>query len=149
MPETKASLLIADDDLSTRMMLSHIFAEGGYSVRSAPDGFSALAEIHRELPEILISDLNMPGMSGFELITVVRSRFPEVRVIAMSDAFSGDDIPSSVAADAFFQKDSGFSELLTIMRSLPRAERRAEQPRTAPPPVWVPRYLRNRAERAT
>jgi len=143
MSGTRANLLIADDDTATRMLLSQIFAEETYSVRTAADGFSALVEIQRAVPEILISDLNMPGMSGFELLMVVRRRFPEIRVIAMSDEFSGDDIPSGVAADAFFQKGGGFGALSRILRSLPRPERMAQQPQAAPPPVWVSRYQRN------
>ena len=53
----------------------------------AEDGFSALAEIRKEVPDILLSDLNMPRMSGFELLSVVRRRFPSIRTIAMSGAF--------------------------------------------------------------
>jgi CheY-like chemotaxis protein len=64
MPDAKASLLIVDDALSIRMVLSQIFASNGYATRSAEEGFAALTEIRREVPDFLISDLNMPGMSG-------------------------------------------------------------------------------------
>ena len=57
-----------------------------------------------EVPDVILSDLNMPGMSGFEFLSVVRRRFPTVKVIAMSSAFAVDDIPPGVAADAFYQK---------------------------------------------
>jgi len=43
-------------------------------------------------------------MSGFELLSVVRRRFPAIQLIAMSGAFSGDGIPPGVAADAFMKK---------------------------------------------
>jgi CheY-like chemotaxis protein len=76
-----------------RACLSEIFIESGYAVRIASDGFSALAEIREEIPDLILSDLNMPGMSGFELLSVVRRRFPSIRVIAMSSAFSGVDLP--------------------------------------------------------
>jgi CheY-like chemotaxis protein len=101
--------------------------------------------IRREVPEFLISDLNMPGMSGFELLSVVRRRFPRIRVIAMSGSFSGDKVPSGVAADAFFQKGHGFAGLLKIIESLPRPERWEQQPDAAPSPVWFSRYQRNAA----
>jgi DNA-binding NarL/FixJ family response regulator len=45
-----------------------------------------LVEIRKEIAEIILSDLNMPGMSGFELLSLVRARFPSIRLIAMSDA---------------------------------------------------------------
>ena len=145
MPETKASLLIVDDESSIRVLLSQIFTENGYSVRSAADGLSALDEIRREAPDILLSDLNMPGMSGFELLPEVRRRFPRIRLIAMSGAFSGNEVPSGVTADAFYQKGGGVGTLLRIMESLRRPERKAQQPHAAPAPVWITRHRRNDA----
>ncbi len=149
MPETKASLLVVDDEPSIRTSISQIFAVEGYRVRCASDGFSALAEIRSEIPEILISDLNMPGTSGFELLSVVRSEFPEIQVIAMSGAYTGSEVPSGVAADAFFQKGGGIDPLLRIMKSLPRPERMALEIHAEPPPVWVSRYVQNTAGQGT
>ncbi len=79
MPETRAKLLIVDDERSIRSSLSCVLAEVGYQVRTAEDGFSALVEIAKDPPEFLVSDLNMPGMSGFELLAVVRRQFPAIR----------------------------------------------------------------------
>lgn len=143
MPETKARLLIVDDEPSIRMSFSQILTEMGYGVRSAADGLSALAEIRREVPEILISDLNMPGMSGFELLPLVRRRFPRIQVIAMSGAFSGNEVPLGVAADAFFQKGCTAGALLKILESLPWPERMTSQPPAASPPIWIARNGHN------
>jgi CheY-like chemotaxis protein len=148
MPGTKAKLLVVDDEPSIRTSLWQIFATEGHDVRCASEGFSALVEIRREIPEMLISDLNMPGMSGFELLSVVRRRFPEIQVIAMSGAYSGSEVPSGVAADAFFQKGGGFGHLLKIMESLPPHGRGGRPPNAAPSPagpspVWISRYQRN------
>jgi CheY-like chemotaxis protein len=123
MPDAKVGLLIVDDEPLIRTSLSHILMEIGYHVRSAADGFSALQEIEQEVPRILISDLNMPGMSGFELLSVVRSLFPGIQTIAMSGAFSGDEVPRGVAADAFYQKGSSVGALLRIIEALPCPER--------------------------
>jgi DNA-binding NtrC family response regulator len=112
------TLLIVDDDSFIRGFLSEVLAEIKFSVRSAPDGFSALAEIRKEIPGILLSDINMPGMSGFELLSVVRRRFPAILVIAMSGSFSGKEVPSGVPADAFYQKGSSLGALLQIIRTL-------------------------------
>ena len=81
-----------------------MFTALGYAVRSVPNGFSALDAIRDEIPDLLLCDLYMPGMSGFELLSIVRRRFPSVRVIAMSGAFSGMAVPPGVAADAFYEK---------------------------------------------
>jgi len=145
MPRTKTSLLIVDDALSIRTALSQILASNGYATRTAEDGLSALAEIRREAPDLLISDLNMPGMSGFELLRLVRRRFPSIRVIAMSGAFSGDKIPPGVVADAFYQKGRGLGDLLSMIMFLPRPARRAKQPVDGLSPVWISRYERNAA----
>ncbi|MGA9069710.1 MAG: response regulator, partial [Terracidiphilus sp.] len=68
MPSSKATMLIVDDEPSIRFSLSQSLAEMGYCARLATDGFSALREIRNRLPDFLLSDLNMPGMSGFELL---------------------------------------------------------------------------------
>lgn len=141
MPNTKASLLIADDEPSIRSSLSLVLNEIGHRVRTAADGFSALAEIHHEIPEILLSDLNMAGMSGFELLSVVRRRFPSIRTVAMSGAFLGNEVPSGVAADAFYQKGSSLGSLLMIISTLPQTERRPVQPCRAPEPLWIQGHM--------
>ena len=94
MPDLKNSILIVEDEESVRTSLAMVLSALGHRVRSASDGLTALIEMRQEIPDILLSDLNMPGMSGFELLSVVRRRFPAVRVIAMSGAFSGDQVPS-------------------------------------------------------
>lgn len=118
-----ARLLIVDDEASIRTSLSCVLSEIGYVVRSAEDGHSALQEIGKEVPEILLSDLYMPGMSGFELLFEVRRRYPAIQTVAMSGAFQGDEVPSGVAADGFFQKGSSIGSLLRIMSGLPCRDR--------------------------
>ena len=137
MPCEKARLLIVDDSQLIRTSISHLLAEIGYSVRSAHDGFSALRELREEIPDILLSDLNMPGMCGYELLRVVRRRFPSIQVIAMSGAFSGEEASSGVAADAFYQKGCGPGSLLKIIRALPRSNRLSPNHPTASTPIWI------------
>jgi CheY-like chemotaxis protein len=134
-----SSLLIVDDEPSIRTSMSQVLTEIGYSVRSAQDGFSALVEIRKAIPEIILSDLNMPGMSGFELLSLVRRRFPSIRLIAMSGTFSGDEVPSGVAADAFYQKGSGVRSLLKIIGSVALPEKLPAIQPAAPTPVWIQR----------
>jgi CheY-like chemotaxis protein len=117
-----ARLLIVDDEPSIRYSLTCVLTEIGYEVRSAEDGLSALLEIRNQVPEILLSDLNMPGMSGFELLSEVRRQFPAIQTIAMSGAFHGDEVPSGVAADGFYQKGSSVGSLLQLMGGLHRRD---------------------------
>src|ERR1700677_1542471 len=113
----KIKLLIVDDEAATRTLLSQIFGQMGHSVRTAMDGCSALVSIREEIPDVLLSDLNMPGMSGFELLSVVRRRFPGIYVIATSGAFTGDGVPHGIAADAFYEKATGLPSLLQLIQS--------------------------------
>ncbi|MGB0064391.1 MAG: response regulator [Terracidiphilus sp.] len=125
MPSKNERLLIVDDEPAIRISLSSMLFQIGYPVRAAENGIAALIEIRREIPDMILSDLNMPCMSGFEFLSVVRRRFPAIPVIAMSGAFCGDEVPSGVAADAFYQKGSDVRSLLKIMESLT-------------PPKWTP-----------
>jgi CheY-like chemotaxis protein len=138
MSDTPAKVLLVDDEALTLQHLSAILTELGYSVRTADDGFSALAEIRREAPDLLISDLNMPRMSGFELLSVVRRRFPAVPVIAMSGSYAGDGVPPGVAADAFYEKGSRPGFLLRIVEAMMESPTRPDRP-SALAPVWIPR----------
>ncbi len=104
MPRANVSVLVVDDDVVLRQTLYATFVALGYSVRSAADGFGALHAMREQMPDILLSDLQMPGMSGFELLYVVHQRFPSVRVVAIGGAYSGEQIPDGVAAHAFHSK---------------------------------------------
>jgi CheY-like chemotaxis protein len=143
MPNPKATVLIVDDDPMTRKLLTQVFRGLGHPVREAEDGFSALQEIRAEVPEILLSDLNMPGMSGFELLSVVRRKIPKIFVIASSGAFSGGEVPHGVAADAFYEKATGLGTLFKILKEAIPADNHARVGSDASTPIWVSPLQRN------
>jgi CheY-like chemotaxis protein len=139
-PIVSPRLLVVDDETSVRMSLSAVFAQLGYGVRTAHDGFSALIEVRREVPDLILSDLNMSGMSGFELLSVVRRRFPTIQVIAMSGSFSGDGVPPGVAADAFYEKGTHPGFLFRIVEAMIQTETLPSSDRpSALAPIWIPR----------
>jgi CheY-like chemotaxis protein len=139
MPDAKANVIVVDDEPSIRMALLHVLIECGYNARAAEDGFSALARIRQEIPDILLSDLNMPGMSGFELLSVVRRRFPAMQAIAMSGSFSGDSVPPGICADAFYEKGTDSNSLLRVLDTMTRSERRLSYPpHSTPATIWIP-----------
>jgi CheY-like chemotaxis protein len=119
-PDSRLTVLIVDDDTFLQTFLRHAFTGAGYDVRSADSGAAALSEIDRQIPDILLSDLNMLGMSGFELLAEVRQRFPAIYVIAMSGAYGGDDVPAGVCADVFHEKARGVGPLLQMVADLAR-----------------------------
>jgi CheY-like chemotaxis protein len=98
-------ILIVDDEPAILETSAAVLGTKGYEVRTAADGFQALAELTRSLPDLIISDLRMPNMSGFELLSVIRRRFPHIPVIAISGEYNGI-VPAGLIADAFFTKGS-------------------------------------------
>jgi CheY-like chemotaxis protein len=139
---SRHEILLVDDSEAIRESLIELLTHAGYSVSSAIHGFDALSQLKTKVPEILISDLNMPKMSGFELLSVVRRRFPQISVIAMSGAYrSGDAVPGGVIADAFYSKGECDSQaLVRIVADLIRtsAVHAADHKRQSAP-VWIPR----------
>jgi len=89
------SLLVVDDDPVVREALVEALAEAGYDVRSADDGARAVALLAERAPDVVLSDVRMPGMDGLALLALLRERAPDVPVLLMT-AF--DDMPTVVAA---------------------------------------------------
>jgi DNA-binding NtrC family response regulator len=132
-------VLIVDDEQRLRELGRLILESQGYEVLCAEDGFEALATLKQSLPDMIISDLQMPNMNGFEFLSVVRKRFPLIPVIVISGEFSGVRVPDSVLADAFFPKGGYtppelFEKILTLLNDLPKRDRAHKHNRAA---VWV------------
>lgn len=139
----KHRLLVVDDEPIIRETLAIMLTHAGYEVATAVDGFDALLQIKRSVPDVIISDLNMPQMSGFEFLSVVRRRFPQIAVIAMSGAYEcGDSVPGGVIADAFYAKGGKHKpDFLFRMADelLATAAVRAADHQRQSAPVWIPR----------
>ena len=78
------TILVVDDEVMMRQLLEKILGREGYRVLSAADGEEALAVMGREEISIVISDLQMPGMSGFDLLKAVKKDHPQTGVIMMT-----------------------------------------------------------------
>jgi CheY-like chemotaxis protein len=137
----KHRVLVVDDDEATLMTTAAILSREGCEVMTARDGFEALTALRGGVPEILISDLKMPNMSGFELLAVVRKRFPGVGVIARSGEFSPLAMPEGVLADRFLGKgENSISELSNMVRELlSESPLRSQPARPGTAPAWLPR----------
>jgi DNA-binding NtrC family response regulator len=84
MSETGKRILIADDEEAARRGLGQILTEDGYEVFLASDGEEALRLVAQESPDILLTDLRMPGMDGHELLSRVRQGYPDMTVVIMT-----------------------------------------------------------------
>jgi len=133
-------VLVVDDDPAVLEISALVLKDGGFEVRKASDGFEALVELRRSAPDVIISDLRLPNMSGFELLSVVRRRFPHIPVIAISGEYAGES-PAGLIADAFFAKGQYRPEELfhKIAELLEQSPVRPQLARPDRAPVWVPR----------
>src|SRR5437762_10205431 len=105
-------LLVIDDEPLSRDLLQSSLSGAGYEVCIAKDGFAALAQMRGALPDLIVSDLKMPNMSGFEFLSIARRRFPQIPIIAISGVFLPSAEPLGVLADAFVSKLFPVEELL-------------------------------------
>jgi CheY-like chemotaxis protein len=120
-------ILVVDDDATIRMCLTMLLESVGYGVASAEDGVEALLLISENVPDIIISDLNMPRMSGIDFLSEVRRRFPQIVTIAMSGAYrDGNELSSKVRAHGYYAKGEPPSSLCGTLTDLLRGIRAAE-----------------------
>src|SRR5438270_2737746 len=97
-------LLVVDDEKDIRELTSTLLADEGYEILTAEDGVQALELLSQFRADLVITDLQMPRMSGFELVKIMHQRFPELPVVVISGAFAGNELPVDVVADAFLSK---------------------------------------------
>lgn len=125
----KARVLVVDDEPSARTGLEKLLAAEGYRVESAEDGLAALDKVDETAPDVVVTDLKMPGMDGLELLDRLRARDPRLPVIVVT-AFG--EVASAVAAmrrgaDDYLTKPIDLDALLvSIERALERRDLRHE-----------------------
>jgi CheY-like chemotaxis protein len=137
---SKRQILVVDDNAGIRETFSMLLVSAGYDVAVAEDGIAALAQLKKAVPDVIVSDLEMPRMSGFELLSVVRRRFPQILTVAMSGAYPDDQLPTGVIADAFCAKGQHprnlFRTIERLMASAPDWWTAHERETV---PAWIPR----------
>lgn len=137
---SKRQILVVDDNPGVRETIAMLLMSAGYDVVIAEDGLAALLQLRRTEPDLIVSDLEMPRMSGFELLSVIRRRFPQILTLAMSGAYAEDTVPVGVIADGFYAKGAPPTTLYrAIEQVLQAAPARRTGHRRTVAPVWVPR----------
>ena len=118
---SESQILVVDDDWGVRETLTLLLLRAGYQASAAENGIEALQQIQQHVPTLLLCDLEMPRMSGFELLPIVRSQFPRMAVIAMSGSYADGVVPEGVMADAFYCKGTqGPSDLFRLVADVIR-----------------------------
>jgi two-component system response regulator HydG len=81
---TKGRILVVDDEVNARNALNELLTEEGYVVDSAADGFKALGKVADLAPDLVLTDLKMPGMDGLQLLAKLREGDADLPVIVMT-----------------------------------------------------------------
>ena len=124
---SQSRVLVVNDEASNRELISDMLVSEGYDVVTAQDGLEALIQLAVPLPDVIISDLKMPRMSGVEFLAVVRRRYPDLPLIAISGEFEGNEVPPGVPADAYLEKGAfSFNQLRTKISELLSAPSRTQ-----------------------
>jgi diguanylate cyclase (GGDEF)-like protein len=120
-PARSAHILVVDDDPHARAWFAGVLAPYGFDVSVAADGPEALAMIERETPDLILSDIHMPGVDGFDLVARIRSdeRSAHVPVIFVSGS---GEAPFKVhgldcGANDYLTKPVDSAELLARVRA--------------------------------
>ncbi len=119
-----ACILIADDDEDLREMLRLVLESAGHEVDAVADGERAIQAFERRPADLLITDLFMPVRDGLETVQFFRSRYPGIRIIAISGGgYSGQQtdhlaVARHAGADASFRKPFEVTALLAKVREL-------------------------------
>ena len=103
-------LLLVDDDAAVRWSLSETLAEEGHEVRAAENAEQALAQLNEYAPDLILSDIRMPGLDGIELLKRVKQHAPSVDVVLMT---AYDDMPTVVKA----MREGAFNFLVKPLES--------------------------------
>jgi|ERR1041385_8143453 CheY-like chemotaxis protein len=134
-------ILCVDSDAEFLRRWKTALRTSGYEVLTASDGFAALQVLRGGQPDLLITELNLQRMSGFELLSVVRSRFPSIGVIAVSSEYTAVTVPDEAICDTFLSKGPNldFELAAEAERLITESPVRGSRPKTTVAPVWVPK----------
>lgn len=84
-----ARILVVDDDPQVLQVFAAMLESAGYSVTRAKSGSEGLETLRAKRFDILVLDLEMPGLDGFDVLKVTRAEFPELRVLVVSGYLDG------------------------------------------------------------
>lgn len=124
-----ALVVLIDDDRSLLDILSLAFEDAGHRVVSAPDGIAGLSVIEHHHPELVISDVNMPGMDGFTLCRRLRQQGSDVPFILLTsrDSEIDETLGLELGADDYMAKPFSTRVLLARTQALLRRQTRRSQ----------------------
>jgi len=85
-------ILIAEDDLELRQLFRHVLLKNGYTVKGVSDGQEALDVLEKDYYDLIISDIMMPNMDGYELVRSLRDAGDSIPVLMVTAKDAFDDM---------------------------------------------------------
>ena len=112
-----AKILVVDDDESMRDLLRLHLSSAGYEVSIAPDGIAAGYQVLHRPPDLILCDVNMPDMDGFEFVAALRSdaTLPHIPVIFLTSDEEGDQRGKELGAVGYLTKPVHADRLLKLV----------------------------------
>ncbi|MDX2272465.1 MAG: response regulator transcription factor [Cyanobacteriota bacterium] len=116
------TILVAEDDAATRLAIGDYLAAVGYSVIVAENGTDALKMLDKWQPHLLVTDINMPSMDGYQLVQKLRQQ-PELRLMPVIFLTARSQVEErirgyQVGGDIYLPKPFELSELGAVVRNL-------------------------------
>ncbi len=128
--ENHGRILVVDDEANARTALAELLRDEGYTVETAADGFKALPKLDEFAPDLVLTDLKMPGMDGIELMRKARAGDDPDRVVIVMTAFGSVETAVEAmrqGATDYVTKPINIEELVIVIeRGLERRRLRAE-----------------------
>src|SRR6478609_4416870 len=127
--ESKGRVLVVDDEVNARNALTELLRDEGYAVESAADGFKALGKLADFAPDLVLTDLKMPGMDGIQLLGRIHEQDPDLPVLVMTAFGEVDTAVGAMRAGArdYLSKPVNFGELgVVLARELEQRRLRQE-----------------------
>ena len=115
-PRLPLRVLVVDDDIDSHGPMQSLLRLLGHQARCVATAVAAWSELEQHSWDVVLADLHLPGMSGFELIRRIRDRWPELRVIAVSGA-AREELRAVDGADAALQKPYSAEQLRAVLGS--------------------------------
>jgi two-component system response regulator MprA len=111
----RPTILVVDDDSELRSLLQDILVDQGYAVVAADDGVSAVRAVVEREPDLILLDMRLPNMNGWDVTRELRNRGYHTPVVVMTAALSSENWATEVGAVGYLAKPFDIDALISVV----------------------------------